>query len=392
MILKPYYINKDISYQFSFAIQDLAKDWSLVQHYNLYLTTPYLTAIENSKIPHLGFLYVVVYQKEVPVGLMYFQSIEITNGFYFQDTFPHEIKKRITTKMLKSLCGNLMVCGNFFATGENGFVMHQEISTEVVYEVVKDLKTALKQTGTSIGLSFILFKEFWKNQQLAIQQTLHKKYHSFEIDVNMVLEMDNTWHTFQEYLSSMTTKYRTRAKSVYKKTIEIKERELSAADIKAAKSSIHNLYVSVVKTASFNMVKFTEDNFYQFKKELKDDFVFRGYFLEDTLVAFSTACLTDGCLDANYVGIDYKINESLPLYQRILYDYVQLAITNKVKELRLGRTAELIKSSLGAKPVRMQLYIKHNNKMVNTLMKPLIKKVKPSVYELRSPFKKDQKA
>ena len=391
MILKPYYINKDISYQFSFAIQDLAKDWSLVQHHNLYLTTPYLTAIENSKIPHLGFLYVVVYQKEVPVGLMYFQSIEITNGFYFQDTFPHEIKKRITTKMLKSLCGNLMVCGNFFATGENGFVMHQEISTEVVYEVVKDLKTSLKQTGTSIGLSFILFKEFWENQQLAIQQTLHKKYHSFEIDVNMVLEMDNTWYTFQEYLSSMTTKYRTRAKSVYKKTIEIKERELSAADIKAAKSSIHNLYVSVVKTASFNMVKFTEDNFYQFKKELKDDFVVRGYFLEDTLVAFSTACLTDGCLDANYVGIDYKINESLPLYQRILYDYVQLAITNKVKELRLGRTAELIKSSLGAKPVRMQLYVKHNNKMVNTLMKPLIKKVKPSVYELRSPFKKDQK-
>ena len=392
MILKPYYINKDISYQFSFAIQDLAKDWSLVQHHNLYLTTPYLTAIENSKIPHLGFLYVVVYQKEVPVGLMYFQSIEITNGFYFQDTFPHEIKKRITTKMLKSLCGNLMVCGNFFATGENGFVIHQEISIEVVYEVVKDLKTALKQTGTSIGLSFILFKEFWENQQLAIQQTLHKKYHSFEIDVNMVLEMDNTWHTFQEYLSSMTTKYRTRAKSVYKKTVEIKERELSAADIKAAKSSIHNLYVSVVKTASFNMVKFTEDNFYQFKKELKDDFVFRGYFLEDTLVAFSTACFTDGCLDANYVGIDYKINESLPLYQRILYDYVQLAITNKVKELRLGRTAELMKSSLGAKPVRMQLYIKHNNKMVNTLMKPLIKKVKPSVYELRSPFKKDQKA
>ena len=392
MILKPYYINKDISYQFSFAIQDLAKDWSLVQHHNLYLTTPYLTAIENSKIPHLGFLYVVVYQKEVPVGLMYFQSIEITNGFYFQDTFPHEIKKRITTKMLKSLCGNLMVCGNFFATGENGFVIHQEISIEVVYEVVKDLKTTLKQTGTSIGLSFILFKEFWENQQLAIQQTLHKKYHSFEIDVNMVLEMDNTWHTFQEYLSSMTTKYRTRAKSVYKKTVEIKERELSAADIKAAKSSIHNLYVSVVKTASFNMVKFTEENFYQFKKELKDDFVFRGYFLEDTLVAFSTACFTDGCLDANYVGIDYKINESLPLYQRILYDYVQLAITNKVKELRLGRTAELMKSSLGAKPVRMQLYIKHNNKMVNTLMKPLIKKVKPSVYELRSPFKKDQKA
>ena len=151
------------------------------------------------------------------------------------------------------------------------------------------------------------------------------------------------------------------------------------------------MYISVVNTASFNMVKFTEENFYQFKKELKANFVFTGYFLNETMVAFSTACFTDGCLDANYVGVNYQVNESMPLYQRILYDYVQLAIHNKVKELRLGRTAELMKSSLGAKPVSMQLYVKHNHKMVNTLIKPLVKKVKPSEYELRSPFKKDQK-
>lgn len=391
MISKPYYINKDISYKFSFTIQGIVKDWSLVYHRNLYLTSSYLTAIENSQIPHLGFLYVVLYQNEIQVGILYFQSIEITNGFYFQDTFPREIKKRITTKMLKSLCGNLMVCGNFFATGENGFALHEDISSEVVYEVIKDLKVVLKNTKNHIGLNFILFKEFWGNQQLTIHQILAKKYHSFEIDVNMVLAVSDQWNTFQEYLADMTTKYRTRAKSVYKKTFEITARDLSATEIKESKAFIHDLYISVVNTASFNMIKFTEENFYQFKKELKNDFVFTGYFLNETMVAFSTACFTDGCLDANYVGVNYQVNESIPLYQRILYDYVQLAIDNKVKELRLGRTAELMKSSLGAKPVSMQLYVNHNHKMVNTLIKPLVKKVKPSEFELRSPFKKNQK-
>ncbi|MDO3695690.1 hypothetical protein QVZ41_12645 [Wenyingzhuangia sp. chi5] len=386
---KFHFIKKDFSYQFSFTIQDFVKDWSLVRHHNLYLTAPYLRAIENSQIPYLSFLYVIVYQREIPVGVLYFQNIEITNGFYFQDTFPKELKKRITTKMLKSLCGNLLVCGNFFATGENGFALHDDISSKIVYDVLKDLKSVLKKTKNPLGSSFTLFKEFWGNQELVIQQTLDKKYHSFEIDVNMVLSISNNWHTFQEYLGDMTTKYRTRAKSVYKKTESVKAREFSAVEIKASQSLIHELYVSVVNTASFNMVKFTEENFYQFKKELKENFVFTGYFLENALVAFSTACFTDSGLDANYVGINYQINKSMPLYQRILYDYVQLAITNQVKELRLGRTAELMKSSLGAEPVPMKLYIKHDLQMVNTLIKPLVKKVKPSTYELRSPFKKD---
>jgi hypothetical protein len=66
---------------------------------------------------------------------------------------------------------------------------------------------------------------------------------------------------------------------------------------------------------------------------------------------------------------------------------VQEAIDKQVTVLRLGRTAELIKSSLGAKPVDMKLYIKHKNVISNQLIKPVIDAISPSAFELRQPFK-----
>ena len=51
------------------------------------------------------------------------------------------------------------------------------------------------------------------------------------------------------------------------------------------------------------------------------------------------------------------------------------------------RTAEEIKSSLGAEPVDMKLYAKHKNSVSNKLIKPFLESISPSEFELRKPFK-----
>jgi hypothetical protein len=73
----------------------------------------------------------------------------------------------------------------------------------------------------------------------------------------------------------------------------------------------------------------------------------------------------------------------------MLYDFVELAIAKNVTELRLGRTAEEIKSCLGAQPTNMKLYIKLRNTVSNKLIKPIIESISPSEFELRKPFKSD---
>ena len=72
----------------------------------------------------------------------------------------------------------------------------------------------------------------------------------------------------------------------------------------------------------------------------------------------------------------------------MLYDYVTLGIERQVKEINFGRTAGEIKSTLGAVPQELTCYIRHKKSVANFLFKPFLKKVKPTVFEQRFPFKK----
>ena len=91
--------------------------------------------------------------------------------------------------------------------------------------------------------------------------------------------------------------------------------------------------------------------------------------------------------DANFIGLDYSYNKNYKLYQRMLYDYVEMSIQRKCKELRLGRTAETIKSVVGAKPVPMKLFARHRNCIPTKLLRLVLGAIKPVSYEIRSPFK-----
>ena len=89
------------------------------------------------------------------------------------------------------------------------------------------------------------------------------------------------------------------------------------------------------------------------------------------------------------MGLDYDFNKEYSIYQRMLYDFVDLSIKIKAPELRLGRTAELIKSSIGAEPVDMKLYVRHINTISNKLLTTFISSISPKEFELRLPFNKD---
>lgn len=105
------------------------------------------------------------------------------------------------------------------------------------------------------------------------------------------------------------------------------------------------------------------------------------------LIGFSSSFIFNSILDANYVGINYEFNNEYALYQRMLYDYIEFAIQRNCSELRFGRTAEEIKSSVGANPVPMKLFIRHRNPIANRILKAIVGTIKPSEHELRKPFK-----
>jgi len=131
----------------------------------------------------------------------------------------------------------------------------------------------------------------------------------------------------------------------------------------------------------------TSETFSLLKEALPQAFKVTGAFHKGELVGFSTSFVNGQILEANYVGIDYEFNNELCIYQRILLDYITQGLNLNVTEIHLGRTAELMKSQIGALPENMSLYIKHQKSVPNLLLKPIIESISPSKFELRPPFK-----
>lgn len=357
---------------------------------NIYLSLPYLKAIEDSLSEKIGFRYLQFYnEKNEPVAIATIQIVKFTDTTTKHNEQICKLSNHLKSKLLKNLDFNVMVCGNIFATGENGFSFNQHKISH--YDAYENLCLALyrlrKSEKININPAAVLLKEFWPQSFNYTEKIKENKFREFMVDVNMVLPIHHTWKTLDDYLQSMTTKFRTKAKGVFKKSKTIQSKQLSAQEIADNKLKINELYKNVIEKADFSIASLNATTFSILKQNLANDFLFTAYYLNDNMVGFSTAFKFNKIIDANYVGLDYSLNYKYAIYQLMLYDFVKIAINNNVSELRLGRTAEEIKSCLGAKPTNMKLYVKFKNSVSNKLIKPLIESISPSEFEIRKPFK-----
>jgi hypothetical protein len=72
----------------------------------------------------------------------------------------------------------------------------------------------------------------------------------------------------------------------------------------------------------------------------------------------------------------------------MLYNMTEFGIEHQFKKIIFGRTALEIKSSIGAKPVMMSGFIKHQNKIINKYIDKFFTRLEPKVaWQQRHPFK-----
>ena len=357
---------------------------------NIYLSTEYLTAFEKGMNDTIHFRYLIFKNKEnESVGGAVFQIVRFRPSQLLQDRIPCSISNKIKTFFLEETDVKLLICGSLFACGEVGFMHNNSISNKDFFSILSESIAEIQNTKLEDSkISFCLLKEFWPNSVSSETLRKNNSFLNFDIDVNMILQIEKSWKVFDDYLGAMNTKYRTRAKSVLKKSKPIKTKTFSVEDIMQNLEEIDSLYKQILSKAAYNLGVLEAKTFVELKRELKDSFNFTGYFIEDKLIGFASAFIFGKIVDANYIGINYRYVNEYKLYQRILYDYVELAIVSQKSELRLGRTAETSKSGIGAKPVGMTLFAKHRNNLPSKLLKPLVTSIKPDVFELRQPFKK----
>ncbi|MFT5212368.1 MAG: putative N-acyltransferase [Polaribacter sp.] len=357
---------------------------------NIYFNPKFLNSLEKNH-PEITFSYIVlVDDMKQPIAFASIKIIDfylkgIKNNLKFLKNISRKLHVFPDKKPLK-----LLICGNTFVSGEHGVFIKEQ----------QDKKTTIKELAESINhfvnsnkilkkeIDAFLLKDF-ANESLFITDELKEyKYHAFSVEPNMKLQLQGDWQNFDSYLAAMKTKFRVKARKAFTQSASLCIQDVTLENIEEQLPEMTTLYEKVATNAGFNLGNFNLETYRNFKETLGDNYILKTYWLEDKIVGFVSGVVNNTSLDAHFVGIDYQLNRAHAIYQRMLYEYIKIAISKKLKTINFGRTASEIKSSVGAIPQDLTMYLRHKKTIKNKILKLFLQRVQPTPFQQKFPFKK----
>lgn len=371
---------------------------ALVQDHNTFLSLEYLSALEDAHDSGLELRYVMFQNNNMEyVGLAAFQITHFTTG---ADAYSNWLLKRLnqlTQYLRKGHVHNILICGNAIATGEHGFYFNTTASqanqaaldageqVRLVLDAMFHISAQEKKRGKPICA--MVAKDFYPHSAAITQALDQRSFTTFQVDHNMVMPVLPSWKTFDHYLAALNTKFRTKAKAAFKKSIQLKVVTMTHSDILQHAPRMQQLYENVYQRADFRLGKMSTQSLATMLQNMPKSFFVTGLFLHHQLVGFCSAMQSADTLEAHIIGIDYECNKEHSVYQRMLYKYIELAIETGCVRIVFGRTAAEIKSTIGAMPVDLSCSIYHPRKISNALLTLILNYVKPSEYPHRHPWR-----
>tara|TARA_R110000868_G_scaffold119018_3_gene315297 strand:+ start:1221 stop:2375 length:1155 start_codon:yes stop_codon:yes gene_type:complete len=382
-----------IDYKIYYAVNELPGSWDELSSQDIFLKTSFLRGLEDAIPNNITPFYLGVFKAEKLVGIAIIQRVEMYLDDVFRRTSRNTFKqfaKRLISKIVK---GNALVVGNLMHTGQHGlFYIQDEISQDnylnTIARALKDLSEQIKNKYNK-KVRIIAYKDYFEDDSIHNSSAFFKAQNLYKAKVqpNMIFSISDAWKTPQDYISAFNKKYRNRYKTARKKSNILECRELALGFLEENSKSVFELYEAVSDNARVNSFKLPENHFLSLKQSLQDDFKVFGFFLNNQLVGFYSLILNNDTLETYFLGYNKAFQHQM--YLNMLFNMASFGIQNGFKTIVYARTAMEIKSSIGAKPHTMHIYLKHtNNFIANTVLKCIVKYMNPiQKWEERHPFK-----
>lgn len=375
-------------------ILDIEDDWSSGAPNDVFFSVDFLNCVEQNPPSGITPYYCVVKQKDSICGIVYWQHkyVQLKENIRFKNQDNDNQAEQLTNMIKKSVIEKInfhsIVSGNLMLTGKYGSHFDKHIPLEKQFELIEACGEAVqkKLLSKNIDVGLVLFKDFYKHQ---LPEKLENfPFTKFEVQPKMSIKLSKSWNNFDDYVHALKSKYRVRARKAIKDASFLIKKTFDAQQIREHKSTILKLYKNIAENAGFNGFILHEDYFENLKLALKEKLIFTTYWQDDKMIAFFTSIKNEDILDAHFLGYDLQENKEHSLYLNMLYDLVKTGIHLKLKEVDFSRTAVEIKSTVGAEPQKMYLYLRHTNHLLNKTVKPILSLVKPNTdYIIRSPFR-----
>ncbi|WP_035651819.1 peptidogalycan biosysnthesis protein [Flavobacterium sp. ASV13] len=381
-------MNTTYSFQIYNRTSLLPSEWNSLAAENIFLTREYLEVLENSCPVNMICHFIGIFKDEKLEGIALTQFLfaEKLESFGERDQC---LKTSVRNFAFKNFASHVLFVGNNMLTGQNAFVFSKNTeiqkAVKTLHKAINQLKKDLRSSGKKVHITSI--KDFTSEEIKPLQAEFKNNY-TFSTQPNMIFEINENWKTEQDYIEALSKKYRDQYKRARKKSEGIIKKKMSLSDIKQYEDVIYDLYFHVAKNAPFNTFFLARNHFSFFKEIMKDNFLFYGYFLDEKLIGFNTLIKNGNVMDTYFLGYDENLQREKMLYLNMLYDIIAYSINQGFKTIVFARTALEIKSSVGAKPLKMYGLITHSNALINHNIAKLFQYLEPKTeWQERNPFK-----
>ncbi|SDH39967.1 hypothetical protein SAMN04488062_10730 [Flavobacterium omnivorum] len=382
-------MNTDYSFKIYTSTAQLPLNWDDVAISTIFLSKKYLEVLENSSPENMICHFIGIFENDTLVGISLSQFLNLNKLASFGER-DQCIKTAVRNIVFRNFGSQVLVLGNNMLTGQNCYALSDSIdkkkAMKALYLATTELKKIFKSKGVTIHIT--TYKDFSEEEIKNFTIPEFENDYQFSTQPNMIFSINENWKSEHDYTDSLSKKYRDQYKRARKRATDIQKRKLNLEDIISLEDTIYELYFHVAKNAPFNTFFLPKNHFRIFKEIFKDKFLFYGYFIGEKLIGFNTLIKNGAIMDTYFLGYDDSIQREKMLYLNMLYDMIAYSINKGFKEIVFARTALEIKSSVGAKPLKMFGLIAHNNRLVNPYMSKIFNYLEPeSIWQERNPFK-----
>lgn len=284
----------------------------------------------------------------------------------------------------------LLLCGDLLSWGVPGVAFAPDLAEDERWAALDEaLRRIRKAARLGERAQFTVLKDLAPDDANAKRALKALRYEALATEPDMVLPLGEGWRGYEDYLKSLSARYRKAAKGIARDLEKGGARVELLADVGGEKNRLYALYRQVQDRAATRINLLPPDFLPAMAQAFGADFRCRVVrrSADGELLGFVTT-IKDGATAIGYfIGFDYAANVDLPLYFALLHAVVGDAIELGCRRLSLGRTALDPKARLGAGPERLGVWIRHRVKALTPLVPPLLRGLPHGDPPERNPFK-----
>src|SRR4029079_9710 len=169
----------------------------------------YLRVLETAGPDNVRQRYALIFQNKAPVAAIAAQSVTVSVA---------RLRRKSSGNVpLDQHEEKLLVCGNLLSWGMHGIAFAPNENTAELWPAIAEALYRLRRADKLFGnTDLIMVKDITEPYANGASALSRFSYRQLETEPNMVLDISPKWQTYEDYLASLTSRYRKQAKDIAK--------------------------------------------------------------------------------------------------------------------------------------------------------------------------------